>query len=500
MGGDISPLAEGITWAMTCSIVVVAVVIDLVNNPLHHPTPFIRYRTINWLLCGLSYALSYMGRYNISVANVDAVKNYYDCQDSYGTIILVGNVAYAACVIINGYMVDKIGARKGIIIGTLGSGILNLLMGLVCLSDLKGTSWVTLMSILYAINNYFQTYSTSSICKAGVNWYHIKERGVFSGIFGVVISFGFFLAYGVDGALLHNDATNTPLIFFIPGVILLIFCVLDYLFVRALPEDQFDDEMLVNLRPPGFDRSTLCNQKPAFMTVIKPIISQSIFAYLAIIEVFIGWCRDGILNWYPSFIQDHYDQSSSSIVYTIAYTGVTVGGMFGSLFTGTISDKLFNARRQPAALLDLGLLLVMQMGMAFWYGRTDTGMAEAWLITGASVFFSGVHGIVTSTAAMDFAGSGATGTAVGMLDGIQKLGSAVTGPGMAKIVNSGPDGYYWWIISMMPAAIIDIILFLIILKRKPKEMVEESKIDGRETSTLIHSRQSAEDLLDDAEV
>lgn len=35
-----------------------------------------------------------------------------------------------------------------------------------------------------------------------------------------------------------------------------------------------------------------------------------------------------------------------------------------------------------------------------------------------AIFFNGINGILTSTMSMDFAGSGSSGTASGLLDGI----------------------------------------------------------------------------------
>lgn len=495
-----------VTWVLSIGFVVGVVVIDLLHNPLKHPKKYCRFRTINWLICGLTYAFAYMGRYNISVANLESIWNYYNCTTGYGTIILVGNIAYAIFVITNGYIVDIVGAKMGMCIGALGSGVTNLLMGVVASvpslyngeMDLAygtpvndGSVFVGLMSTLYAINNFFQTFCTSSICKLGVNWYAMTERGVFSGLFGVVISFGFFLAFQVDGLILGGgDPQHLPWIFFTPAMVLTVFFFLNFFIVAALPEEHFPASMLVTLRPKGF-KLNLNEKRPNLLKVLKPIFSQWVFLILFVCELCIGWDRDGVLNWYHAYFVDHFNLSNNSVQYQIAATGVTVGGMFGSFITGVLSDVIFNSRRPPMALVDSWCLMISLVGLYFCYEST---YGSAVMIFIAAIFFNGINGIITSTAAMDFAGSEATGTAVGLLDGVQKIASACTGSVMSWIVAT--FDYRGWILSMIPTACVSIILFAIIVHVVPagyksrkekramaKETEKEKLLNGEETGT-----------------
>lgn len=86
---------------------------------------------------------------------------------------------------------------------------------------------------MYGVNNFFQTFCTSAICKVGVNWYNIKERGFFSGIFGVIISFGFFLALNVNGEIVN--VLPWEWVFFIPAIMLISLSCICFFLVKSTP-------------------------------------------------------------------------------------------------------------------------------------------------------------------------------------------------------------------------------------------------------------------------
>ena len=62
------------------------------------------------------------------------------------------------------------------------------------------------MSLLYAANQYFQSFGALSVVKVNAPWFHVKERGVFGGVFGMMISSGYFLALTVGGWILASMA------------------------------------------------------------------------------------------------------------------------------------------------------------------------------------------------------------------------------------------------------------------------------------------------------
>lgn len=169
------------------------------NNPLNHSKKFIFRRFVNWFPLGMSYAFLYMARYNLNVSK-NAMGEMMT-KEQFGIIFAAGTIVYGLSFLINGPLVDKMGGKKGILIATLGSALMNLLMGgatyLYLMGRLK-TNMVVAFSVLYAMNMFFQSYGAVSIIKVKAYWFHVRERGVFGAIFGTLISFGVYFAFDWD--------------------------------------------------------------------------------------------------------------------------------------------------------------------------------------------------------------------------------------------------------------------------------------------------------------
>ncbi|HNT28796.1 MAG TPA: hypothetical protein PKH10_11545, partial [bacterium] len=92
-----------------------------------HSTAFRRRRFLNWFPLGLAYALLYMGRYNLTVSK-NALGDLMTKAD-FGDIFGIGAVVYAFSFLINGPLVDRIGGKRGMLVGVAGAAFANLLMG-----------------------------------------------------------------------------------------------------------------------------------------------------------------------------------------------------------------------------------------------------------------------------------------------------------------------------------------------------------------------------------
>ena len=98
------------------------------DQPIVHNSAFRRRRFLNWFPMGLTYAFLYMGRYNLTVSK-NALGEAMTKED-FATIFAAGTFTYAFAFLLNGPLVDKMGGRRGMLVGALGSAICNLAMGL----------------------------------------------------------------------------------------------------------------------------------------------------------------------------------------------------------------------------------------------------------------------------------------------------------------------------------------------------------------------------------
>src|SRR5690349_21713531 len=124
-----------------------------------HSTAFRVRRVLNWFPLGLAYAFLYMGRYNLTVAKT-ALGDLMTKAD-FGTIFGVGAIVYGVSFLVNGPLTDRIGGRKTMLIGVLGSIAMNALMGLVLYGRVNWGLELPIVStfiVIYAANMYFQSF------------------------------------------------------------------------------------------------------------------------------------------------------------------------------------------------------------------------------------------------------------------------------------------------------------------------------------------------------
>src|SRR5947207_3341951 len=166
-----------------------------------HSTAFRRRRRINWLTLGFTYSAMYMGRYNLSFANKSLSSVYGWDKTQIGAIITTALTIYGFSAIFNGPIADKIGGRRAMLIGALGTVIFNILFGLgAYLGFLNtGTFLLTYFATVWGLNSYFQSFSALALIKVNAGWFHVKERGFFSAIFGSMIQSGRALIFFIGG-------------------------------------------------------------------------------------------------------------------------------------------------------------------------------------------------------------------------------------------------------------------------------------------------------------
>jgi OPA family glycerol-3-phosphate transporter-like MFS transporter len=385
-------------------------------------------RVLNWFPLGLTYATYYMGRYNFNVVKGDMGARFHLDKAQMGIIATAGFWTYALSVLFNGPLADRIGGRKAILVGAVGALVMNLVIGLLFLNG-----WTTRvlvgMSLLYSVNMYFQSFGALSVVKVNAAWYHVRERGVFGGIFGSMISAGYFLALSVGGWILAHFPWY--MIFIIPSAAIAIMFVVDLFIVRDRPSDAGHQNFDTG------DASAGDETPVDWGYLFRKVFSHPVIVTIAAAEFCTGFVRQGLLLYFTEYLKEVHHVDPGSALFWWAGAGVTLGGIVGGLLCGWISDRLFQSRRPPVAFL----FYIGQAVMLALLGFAPSPVAAACLIGLSCMFIFGVHGMLSGTASMDFGGRKAAATAAGMLDGIQYVAAGLTGFGLGWILKTyGWDG------------------------------------------------------------
>jgi MFS transporter, OPA family, glycerol-3-phosphate transporter len=417
------------------------------EKPKHSPA-FRRRRAMNWLTLGFTYAAMYMGRYNLSFANKALSDTYGWDKTQVGTIITAGLTIYGLSALFNGPIADRIGGRKAMLIGVFGSVIFNLAFGLGAASGMMGTGALLLgyLSTVWAFNSYFQSYSALALIKVNSGWFHIRERGVFSGIFGSMIQSGRALIFFIGGIAV----TILPWqwVFFIPAGVMTLMGILTFFVVKDSPEEagfpDFDTA----------DASSGETGKPDMAYLVKRVFSNPVTITIAIAEFATGFVRHGFEQWFPRYMQEAQHLALDSPVFQKGALSVVLAGIAGAFAAGMMSDLLFRSRRTPVAFM--GYTLQIACLAVVWISPGVDWVIAAFVVNSFAI--SIVHSMLSGTASMDFGGKKAAATATGMFDGMQYLGGAAVGTGMGWLLEN--FGWGVWGPSMIGFSVLGALLMI----------------------------------------
>ncbi len=436
------------------------------QDTINHSKAYRKRRFFNWFPLGLTYATFYMGRYNFNVVKGELGHLFHLDKAEMGIIATAGFWTYALSVIFNGPLADRIGGKKAILIGAVGAAALNLIIGALFLNGWQ-TKIIVGMSLLYAVNMYFQSFGALSVVKVNASWFHVRERGIFGGIFGSMISGGYWLAMQVGAWILARFGWQW--IFIIPAFAMLtMFCV-DYFLVKDTPADAGHENFNTG------DASAGDETPVNFSYIAKKVFSNPILLTIAAAEFCTGFVRQGLLLYFVEFLKEVHGKGFTTAEFSVASGGITIGGILGGILCGWMSDKLFQSRRPPVAFIFyIGQVIALLM-----LGYASSPMLAALLIGFCCMWIFGVHGMLSGTASMDFGGRKAAATAAGMLDGVQYIASGFTGFGLGWILKTyGWDGIataghqaadaHIWVFSIIPFSILGALIMLTIWNAKPQ--------------------------------
>ncbi len=427
---------------------------------IQHSQAFKVRRFINWFPLGLSYALLYMGRYNLTVSQT--VLGNLMPKDAFGTIFGVGAWVYAIAFLINGPLTDKIGGKRGILIGVFGAAISNLLMGLyihyaVSLPPGTNINIVPVFVALYAMNMYFQSYGAVAIVKVNAHWFHVRERGTFSGIFGIMISTGLFLAFDVSEKILkmvHKsgsyDAEGVWWVFFAPSILLFTFFLIELFVLKDKPSQAGFEDFDTQDASSGED-----DKAPPIFDVLKKILTNKIILTIALVEFCTGVLRNGVMHWFKIFAKEHIragDTAGWQYVNDNWGLMLMIAGITGGMIAGVVSDKFFQSRRPPVAAI---LYAVMFFAVILMIPFLHNGWVLGLMVFLVSICVIGTHGVLSGTATMDFGGRKGAATAVGIIDGFVYLGTGFQSLALGFITMRN---WLFWPVFLAPFALIGVFL------------------------------------------
>jgi MFS transporter, ACS family, hexuronate transporter len=373
------------------------------------------------------------------------LKQAFDLSNAQiGGLTSATAVTYAPTLVLAGWLVDRIGVRRALIIGSLVTGVF---VGAVALAPSYGV-----MLLLLALSGLGCGFIYPSAVKAVMVWFPPQERATaigvnqaavnVSGMLGAVIMPALALSVGWQAGFLAAAAMAfavcvlTAAVYRDPGAEM-------PAWVAASPTSPAVYEIDQGL--PGVTGDEMADRaavRPGFMAVLR---SRDILL-LGLAAMFLCMIEFAALAHLVLFL--HVDWAYS-VVAAAGLLAVCQGaGALGKPLSGLVSDRLLG-RRRKAPLLALAGLAGLSCALLALIGPGQT-----WLLW-AALAMLGVGAVgwggLFSTLAGETAGAGAAGAAAGVTAAIDNIGIFIGPPLFGLIVDrTGSYTPAWW--TMVGAA------------------------------------------------
>jgi OPA family glycerol-3-phosphate transporter-like MFS transporter len=351
-------------------------------------------------------------------------------------------VAYGCGQIINGLLTDRIGGKRAMIIGAIGTVTMNVLFGA---ASFWGLLW--LFTLLWSVNGYVQSFGSPGFIKINTSWFSEKQRGTFAGIFGFMINLGrvgatFLLPALLAGFTFYGmfkvPALHWRWLFWIPAGVATLVAVVLILTVKDTPEEAGFKNLFAG-EADHMDSEIQGRLGYVFMQVVSnPMVWVMGLAYACT-----GAVRQSIDQWFPRYFQDVHGLDLTGQKFQFLGVLIPVVASLGSFTSGWISDRFFHSRRAPVA----AAIYVTEVCVLLAASQVHT-------VNWALVFFllvsftvNSTHSLLGPAAAMDIGGRKMAAFASGCIDACQYFGAALAFKGLGHVLDRwGWDYYFYYMI------------------------------------------------------
>lgn len=382
----------------------------------------LRRRNLVWGVTWLAYASYYLGRKAFSAAKHALGTAKLLDVTQMGYIDSGYLAAYSLGQFLSGALGDRVGARRLVGFGLMGSAALCAAFGA------SSAAW--LLMLLWTLNGVAQATGWPGVTRAMTEWTTPKNRGTVMGLWSTCYQAGPVVAGILAGAVL--TARGFRAVFVVPAVIMLSVALLVLLLVRP-------GSTPTRARPQTSE-DVLAERRLAQREVVQnPVLWSYGASYF-----FIKFIRYALQLWLPFYLQErlHYRGDLANYV----STAFELGGLFGVIAIGLLSDRPGVGRvgLSAASLVGLGLAL---FGCAKLVGGSVVVNAGLFALCGALLFAP--DSILCGAAAQDVGGIRAASMATGFVNGIGSLGALLVGLTLPQLAKAyGWDALFPCLVAM----------------------------------------------------
>lgn len=463
-----------------------------------------QWRTIAGTMIG--YIFFYLIRKNFSFAMPGLTAEFGISKAALGGVLSAAGFLYGLSKLLNGMLADRINGRwhmvTGLAVSTVtafvigyGAEIITALTGVPAGSTPEFVGKFTiLLSALWIVNNIFQGCGFPPCSRLIPRWVPANELSTKMSIWNTSHSIGAGLAGVLCGVIIMGhmgvDASaNAEVVdmiaanlkeapesieviskaqhfgawkwaFIIPGII----AAAGVFITAAILRDTPKSVGLPELEEGKKDGEPEVKESQAEISAFirKHVWQNPVIWGLALADFFVYIIRFAVLDWGPTFLQEHCGMTAGWAASTVII--FELFGVVGMLAAGWISDKVFSGRASRTCLFCMLGALVAILGFISLQTAGASPVILLFVLALAGAFIYGPQALI-GVIASNHATRKASATANGIIGFVSYVSVLVSGWGFGLIADS-EYGWHGVFIAMIVMAVIGALIFVPMWKMK----------------------------------
>ncbi|CAG9046279.1 Membrane sensor protein UhpC [Chlamydia abortus] len=363
-------------------------------------------------------------------------------------------ISYGVSKFVSGVISDQSNPRYFMALGLIVTGFTNIFFGM--------SSSILLFALWWGLNGWFQGWGWPPCARLLTHWYSKSERGTWWSVWSTSHNIGGALIPILTGFAI--DCCGWRGAMFIPGVLCILMGLVLINRLRDTPQ---------SLGLPSIEKFRKKQESQKHEETTVDILEEEVEKELSTREILFTYVLKNKWIWLLSFASFFIyvvrmavnDWSALFLIETKRYVAVKanfcvslfeIGGLFGMLIAGWLSDKISKGKRGPMnVVFSLGLLFSI---LGVWYSRNQ----DMWWLDGSLLFVIGFFlfgpQMMIGLAAAELSHKKAAGTASGFAGWFAYFGAAFAGYPLGKIAQDW--GWRGFFIALLGCALIALVLFL----------------------------------------
>ena len=447
-------------------------------------------RTI--LVSMIGYALYYFVRKNFNTAMPSIEATFGITKTQLGIFLTLNGVIYGVSRFVNGFIADRVSARKFMSLGLALCALVNIgfgfsdKMALLIAGEAGGGEYITALTIIMGsillLNGYFQGMGVPPVPPLMTHWVPANELATKMSIWNMSHSIGAGLIFVMGALLVHYfDNSAWRLCFLVPAAISLVGAGALYLTLRDNPTSVGLPELEAQS---GGQKASAKKSDAAYHKAFlrRMVFGNPIIWVLAATNFFVYIVRFSMLDWGMMLLP-----GSKGVSVAVAGIMVAVfefvGGNLGMVVAGWATDHIFGSRAHRTCVFCM--LGTVVMTAIFWM-MPDT--ASAWVLaipfTMIAFFIYGPQALL-GIAAANQATKEASATANGILGIFGYASTLISGVGFGFVAD-----HYGWAsayVVILAFAVLGMLTIASIWKAQPDGYAAAAEFDA-ERERMLHSQ------------